>query len=93
MLVLDEPINGVDAETIDLIYNILQDLNKNEKVSIVMVTHDVERVSKISNRIFCFEDGSLVELAKKQIDIELSHKHKHPHNNDVCSCCFFNNME
>lgn len=93
LLVLDEPINGVDAETIDLIYNILQDLNKNEKVSIVMVTHDVERVSKISNRIFCFEDGSLVELAKKQIDIELSHKHKHPHNNGVCSCCFFNNME
>ena len=91
LIVLDEPTNGVDEETVDLIYNILQDLNRDEKVSIVMVMHDVERVSKISNRIFCFEDGTLVELDKKQIYIELSHKHKHPHDNNVCSCCIYNN--
>ena len=93
MLESDEAIKDfyTDEETVDLIYNILQDLNRDEKVSIVMVTHDVERVSKISNRIFCFEDGTLVELDKKQIYIELSHKHKHPHDNNVCSCCIYNN--
>ena len=85
LIVLDEPTNGIDQETIDLIYKILQDLNKNKNISIVMVTHDVERMAKISNRVFCFEEGTLIELAKNQIDIELSHKHKHPHNN-VCSC-------
>ena len=62
-------------------------MNKNENVSLVMVTHDLEKVAKISNRIFCFEEGSLVELDKKQIDIELLHKHKHPHNDNPCSCC------
>ena len=85
LIILDEPTNGIDQETIDLIYKILQDLNKNKNISIVMVTHDVERMAKISNRVFCFEEGTLIELAKNQIDIELSHKHKHPHNN-VCSC-------
>lgn len=65
LLVLDEPTNGVDRETIDLIYKILQDLNKEKKVTIIMVTHDVEKTSNISNRIFCFEEGSLVELEKK----------------------------
>ena len=86
LLVLDEPTNGVDRETTDLIYNILYNLNKNENVSIIMVTHDVERISKISNRIFCFEDGTLIELEKNQIDIELSHKHKHPNADNACSC-------
>lgn len=86
LLVLDEPTNGVDRETIELIYKILQELNKNKNVSIIMVTHDVERMSKISNRVFCFEEGTLVELAKNQLDIELSHKHKHPHDDNVCSC-------
>ena len=86
LLVLDEPTNGVDRETIDLIYKILQDLNKQKKVTIIMVTHDVEKMSSISNRVFCFEEGSLVELEKKQIYDELSHKHKHPNTVSVCSC-------
>ena len=86
LLVLDEPTNGVDRETIDLIYKILQDLNKQKKVTIIMVTHDVEKMSSISNRVFCFEEGSLVELEKKQIYDELSHKHKHPNTDSVCSC-------
>lgn len=86
LLVLDEPTNGVDRETIDLIYKILQDLNKEKKVTIIMVTHDVEKMSSISNRVFCFEEGSLVELEKKQIYDELSHKHKHPNSDSVCSC-------
>ena len=84
LLVLDEPTKGVDIETIELIYNVLHNLNKN--VYMIMVTHDVERISKISNRIFCFEDGTLIELEKNQIDIELSHKHKHPNTDNACSC-------
>ncbi|PTY40827.1 metal ABC transporter ATP-binding protein [Brachyspira hampsonii] len=86
LLVLDEPTNGVDRETIDLIYKILQSLNREKKVTIIMVTHDIEKISSISNRIFCFEEGSLVELEKKQIYDELSHKHKHPNSDNICSC-------
>ena len=44
ILILDEPTNGVDSETIDIIYNILRDLNQNKNISIIMVTHDIERV-------------------------------------------------
>ena len=75
LLVLDEPTKGVDIETIELIYNVLHNLNKN--VYMIMVTYDVERISKISNRIFCFEDRTLIEL---------SHKHKHPNKDNACSC-------
>ena len=81
ILILDEPTNGVDSETVDIIYNILSDLNKNKNISIIMVTHDIERASKISSKIFCFEEGNLMELDKEQLKLELSHKHKHPHSN------------
>lgn len=82
ILILDEPTNGVDSETVDIIYNILSDLNKNKNISIIMVTHDIERASKISSKIFCFEEGNLMELDKEQLELELSHKHKHPHSNN-----------
>ena len=86
LLLLDEPTNAVDRETIDLIYKILQDLNRDKNTTIIMVTHDLERIYNISNRIFCFEEGSLLELDKNQIYDELSHKHKHPHDDSICSC-------
>ncbi|WP_432632902.1 metal ABC transporter ATP-binding protein [Brachyspira sp.] len=81
ILILDEPTNGVDRETVEMIYNILSDLNKNKNISIIMVTHDIDMVSKISSKIFCFEEGNLMELDKEQLKLELLHKHKHPHNN------------
>ena len=81
ILILDEPTNGVDSETVDMIYNILSDLNKNKNISIIMVTHDIESAAKISSKIFCFEEGNLMELDKEQLKLELSHKHKHPHSN------------
>lgn len=83
ILILDEPTNGVDRETVDIIYNILSDLNKSKNISIIMVTHDIDTVSKISSKIFCFEEGNLMELDKEQLKLELSHKHKHPHNNSI----------
>lgn len=83
ILILDEPTNGVDRETVDIIYNILSDLNKSKNISIIMVTHDIDMVSKISSKIFCFEEGNLMELDKEQLKLELSHKHKHPHNNSI----------
>lgn len=83
ILILDEPTNGVDRETVDIIYNILSDLNKSKNISIIMVTHDIDTVSKISSKIFCFEEGNLMELNKEQLKLELSHKHKHPHNNSI----------
>ncbi|WP_300366933.1 metal ABC transporter ATP-binding protein [Brachyspira sp.] len=86
LLLLDEPTNAVDRETVDLIYDILQKLNKEKNITIVMVTHDLEKVYNMSNRIFCFEEGTLLELDKNQIYDELSHKHKHPNSDNVCSC-------
>ncbi|MDR2088943.1 MAG: ATP-binding cassette domain-containing protein [Clostridiales Family XIII bacterium] len=78
LLLLDEPTNGVDAETVASLFALLSRLNREKGVTILMVTHDIARAEESVSRIFCLEDGSMIELDKAQIRKELSHKHKHP---------------
>ncbi|MDR2354787.1 MAG: ABC transporter ATP-binding protein [Clostridiales Family XIII bacterium] len=78
LLLLDEPTNGVDAETVASLFRLLARLNREKGLTIAMVTHDIARATEYLSRIFCLEDGSMVELDKAQLLEELSHKHKHP---------------
>ncbi len=45
MLILDEPITGLDPSAIQDFYHLIRRLNKEEGVTILMVTHDVVNVS------------------------------------------------
>ncbi|MDR7870427.1 MAG: metal ABC transporter ATP-binding protein [Tissierellaceae bacterium] len=78
ILILDEPTTGVDDSTVESFYNLIEELNKSLGITIFIVTHDVERVSKFVSRTFCLENGTLVELSKDDVKMELTHKHKHP---------------
>ncbi|MDP4151952.1 MAG: ABC transporter ATP-binding protein [Bacillota bacterium] len=77
LLILDEPTTGVDAKSVEMLYDLLRGFN-HDGMTVLMVTHDTERVSNITNRMLCIEDGSLVELARDELASELKHKHKHP---------------
>lgn len=85
LLLLDEPTSGIDAETVQNLYRLLLNLSQSKGLTILMVTHDIAAATKISQRTFCMEEGSLVELDKDQIQEELAHKHKHPPL-DNCHC-------
>ncbi len=78
IMFLDEPTTGVDAKTVESLYELLSYLNREKGLTIVMVTHDIGRASKYVSRVLCLEEGSIMELGKDQIAEELSHKHKHP---------------
>jgi ABC-type Mn2+/Zn2+ transport system ATPase subunit len=45
MLLLDEPMSGVDALTEDDVFNLLDDL-KSDGVSVIMTTHDLSCVAE-----------------------------------------------
>jgi zinc transport system ATP-binding protein len=79
LLLLDEPTTGIDDETIQAIYELLSQINREQDMTICMVTHDTQRASEWVSRILCLEEGSLLEIDKETILQELSHKHKHPH--------------
>lgn len=53
ILFLDEPTGGVDAGTQTHFYEMLGDLNKSEKLTIVIVTHDIGIVNKHVNTVAC----------------------------------------
>lgn len=53
LLILDEPTVGVDLRSLDSFFNILKKLNKEMKVTIVLVTHEVGVIQKFVNNIIC----------------------------------------
>ena len=59
VILADEPTGNLDSAMGDDIMNILDDLNKNEKATIVMVTHD-ENLAARTERIVRLFDGSIV---------------------------------
>lgn len=56
LLLLDEPVTGLDPESSQNMYNIIKDLHENKNMTIVMVTHDVEAARNNSTRILNFNE-------------------------------------
>jgi zinc transport system ATP-binding protein len=54
MLLLDEPVTGLDPESSQNMYNIIKELHEQKKMTIVMVTHDVEASAKYATRVLDF---------------------------------------
>lgn len=53
LLILDEPVTGVDVETQTKFYNVLKKINTENKITIVWSSHDLEAISKLANRVAC----------------------------------------
>lgn len=49
MLLLDEPVAGLDPKVTAELYSIIEDLNKNDSISIVMVSHDIDAIQYASH--------------------------------------------
>ncbi|WRS27249.1 metal ABC transporter ATP-binding protein [Oscillospiraceae bacterium MB08-C2-2] len=85
VLLLDEPVTGMDDNAARQLYALLQELNRQEGLTILMVTHDLEKGTRIAGRVFCLECGSVVELSRDQLEHELSHRHTHPQREGECN--------
>ncbi|QSQ09131.1 High-affinity zinc uptake system ATP-binding protein ZnuC [Koleobacter methoxysyntrophicus] len=55
-LFLDEPTTGIDTASQTEFYQLLLDLNKNEKVTIVIITHDIAAAFGKAKKIGCVRD-------------------------------------
>ena len=53
ILLLDEPTTGVDSENQRLFYETLHDLNDRQKITIVLITHDIGMVNKHVKKVAC----------------------------------------
>ncbi len=69
LLILDEPINGLDADGCALMREILLDITKNEGVTVLISSHILGELEKIATHYGIIRQGKLVqELTAKNMD-------------------------
>ncbi len=51
MLLLDEPVAGLDPKVTSDMYKLIDSLNKNDKITIIMISHDIEAALRYASHI------------------------------------------
>jgi zinc transport system ATP-binding protein len=89
ILILDEPVTGIDAQSTELFYGILHELNKTQNITIIWASHNLDAVNKLANKVACLDKTlffhgisneffSNEELVKKYSEASMQ-KHMHHH--------------
>jgi zinc transport system ATP-binding protein len=89
ILILDEPVTGIDFQSTELFYGILQELNKNQNITIIWSSHDMDAVNRLANKVACLDKTLFFhgisdeffnneELVKKYSESSMQ-KHMHHH--------------
>ncbi len=53
ILILDEPVTGIDQQSIELFYSILRELNSRQKITIIWSSHDLDAVNQLADHVAC----------------------------------------
>ena len=51
LLLLDEPVSGVDQNGLDLFYDIIMKLKTTEDMAIILISHDLQQVAKHADQV------------------------------------------
>ncbi len=60
ILILDEPACGLDGESCEQLWNLIRKLNREKNVTIILVSHDMEDVYEMSERVLLMDHGRIV---------------------------------
>ena len=66
LLILDEPSTGVDSKSMEEIYSIIQDLNKNKNVTVISIEHNLNIAIENSSHILSMNNGSGIISTTKE---------------------------
>lgn len=61
ILLLDEPISGIDVQGTALFYQIASELRRRYDLSIILVSHDIPAVSRFADRIVVLNRGVILD--------------------------------
>ena len=89
IMILDEPVTGIDYQSTELFYGILRELNQKQGITIVWSSHDMDAVNRIANKVACMnrtlffhgesdEFFSNVKLVKQYSEASMQ-EHMHHH--------------
>lgn len=67
ILLLDEPLSALDLETRKRLQDYILQLHKKFNLTIILVSHDVEEIVKMANRVFALQNGKIREIKLSEI--------------------------
>ena len=66
VLLLDEPTASLDPETGDFIRSFLEDYKKENKISVLLASHNMEEVKRLCSSVLMMKDGLIVDRGKPE---------------------------
>lgn len=61
LLILDEPINGLDPQGIMELRQIVRDLSKKDKMTVLISSHILAEIGQMCDRIIMIDQGKIVD--------------------------------
>lgn len=75
-IICDEPVSALDVSIQSQIINLMKDMQEENNISYIFISHDLSVVKHISDRVGVMYLGSLVEIAEKN---EIYDNPQHPY--------------
>jgi len=75
ILILDEPTSALDTSTQNEILKLLAEIQATQKISYILISHDLEVVSQIADEIMVLKAGEIVEMGEKSKIINFPQNH------------------
>ncbi len=66
VLLFDEPTSALDPEMVNEVLNVIQNLKETTDMTMVIVSHEIDFVNKISDRIVVMEGGNIKEIRENR---------------------------
>lgn len=67
LLLLDEPVSGMDKNGMDIFYETIDSLKKNYDLAIILISHDLEYVKKYADEVILLERKILKKGRPQQV--------------------------
>jgi NitT/TauT family transport system ATP-binding protein len=68
LLMLDEPFGALDSFTREELWCVIRDLHAAQRVTIILVTHDLREAAFLADRIFCMSARPGRIVAEREVD-------------------------
>lgn len=71
ILLLDEPVSGLDPKVTAEMYQLIQDLNKKDGITIIMISHDIEAAVRYATHILHIGESCFFGTKKQYLNSSL----------------------
>ena len=66
LLLADEPTSALDVDAQERVLELLRELNEQEGLAIIMVSHDIDLVARFASRLIVMHEGRIVETGPSE---------------------------